>query len=544
MPLKLAIVGRPNVGKSTLFNRLAGRKLAIVDDQPGVTRDRKFAGGRLGDLDLNLIDTAGFEDVNDESLEARMRRQTEAAIAECDVALFLIDAREGITPSDHVFGELLRRSGKPVILAANKAEGRKGEQGVNEAYELGLGEPIPISAEHGEGMADLYAAVLAHAEPVVAEPEAEPAPVEVAEVDAEDDDDGEAFDLDADFIDPDDDEDDAKPIRLAIVGRPNAGKSTLVNKLIGDLDRLLTGPEAGITRDSVAVEWSWEGRPVRLVDTAGLRRKAKVQEKLEKLSTQDTIRSLTFAEIVLLVMDATHPFETQDLQIADLVEREGRGLVFVLAKWDLVENPQATLKEFIEHAERMLPQVRGAPVVALSAETGQGLGRLMPAVLKLHRDWATKVKTRDLNDWLGMAVQRHPPPAVGGRRIKPKYIAQIKARPPTFVLNCSRADQMPEQYRRYLVNSLRESFDLPGVPIRITVKSGANPYEKQVVRPADRLKPRQQMDADREIKASRAARKANPPKPGAKKAVHKPKPIRPSTRPLRGPGSRRPPPKR
>jgi GTP-binding protein len=540
MPLKLAIVGRPNVGKSTLFNRLAGRKLAIVDDQPGVTRDRKFAGGRLGDLDLDLIDTAGFEDVNDESLEARMRRQTEAAIAECDVALFLMDAREGITPDDRVFGELLRRSGKPVILAANKAEGRKGEQGVNEAYELGLGEPIPISAEHGEGMADLYAAVLAHAEPTL--PEADP--VEEDDDDDEDDD-ADAFDLDADFVDPDeDDEDEAKPIRLAIVGRPNAGKSTLVNKLIGDLDRLLTGPEAGITRDSVAVEWSWEGRPVRLVDTAGLRRKAKVQEKLEKLSTQDTIRSLTFAEVVLLVMDATHPFETQDLQIADLVEREGRGLVFVLAKWDLVENPQATLKEFIEHAERMLPQVRGAPVVALSAETGQGLGRLMPAVLKLHRDWATKVKTRDLNDWLGMAVQRHPPPSVGGRRIKPKYIAQIKARPPTFVLNCSRADQMPEQYRRYLVNSLRESFDLPGVPIRIIVKSGANPYEKIVIRPADRLKPRQQMDADREIKASRAARKANPPKPGAKKAVHKSKPIRPSTRPLRGPGSRRPPPKR
>ena len=556
MPLKLAIVGRPNVGKSTLFNRLAGRKLAIVDDQPGVTRDRKFAGGRLGDLDLDLIDTAGFENVNDESLEARMRRQTEAAIAECDVALFLMDAREGITPDDRVFGELLRRSGKPVILAANKAEGRKGEQGVNEAYELGLGEPIPISAEHGEGMADLYAAVLAHAEPALpdAEPEPEPEPEPKARTrvaaagaideSADDDDDDEVFDLDADFIDPEDDADETKPLRLAIVGRPNAGKSTLVNKLIGDLDRLLTGPEAGITRDSVAVEWTWDGRPIRLVDTAGLRRKAKVQEKLEKLSTQDTIRSLTFAEIVLLVMDATHPFETQDLQIADLVEREGRGLVFVLAKWDLVENPQATLKEFIEHAERMLPQVRGAPVVALSAETGQGLGRLMPAVLKLHRDWATKVKTRDLNDWLGMAVQRHPPPAVGGRRIKPKYIAQIKARPPTFVLNCSRADQMPEQYRRYLVNSLRESFDLPGVPIRITVKSGANPYEKATIRPADRLKPRQQMDADREIKASRAARKANPPKPGAKKAVHKAKPIRPSTRPLRGPGSRRPPPKR
>jgi GTP-binding protein len=518
MPLKIAIVGRPNVGKSTLFNRLAGKKLAIVDDRPGVTRDRKFATGRLGDIDLALIDTAGFEDVDDESLETRMRRQTERAVAECDLALFVIDSREGITPADRVFGELLRKSGKPVLLVANKAEGRQGEGGVLDAFSLGLGDPIPLSAEHGEGMADLYAAVLER------EPQAPP------------------FDPDLDEAEEDDD---TKPVRLAIVGRPNAGKSTLVNKLIGDLDRLLTGPEAGITRDSVSVDWEWDGRPVRLVDTAGLRRKARVQEKLEKLSTQDTIRAITFAEVVLLVMDATHPFETQDLQIADLIEREGRGLVFVLAKWDLVEDPGATLKEFVEHAERMLPQVRGAPVAPLSAETGYGLSRLMPAVLKLHRDWATKVKTRDLNDWLAMAVQRHPPPSVAGKRIKPKYIAQTKARPPTFVLNCSRADQMPEQYRRYLVNSLRESFDLPGVPIRITVKSGANPYERAVVRPADRLKPRQQMAADRAAKAERAGKKAAAAaNPGARKPVHKPKPIRPSTRPLRGPGSRRPPPKR
>jgi len=516
MPLKIAIVGRPNVGKSTLFNRLAGRKLAIVDDRPGVTRDRKFATGRLGDMDLALIDTAGFEDVDDDSLETRMRRQTELAVAECELALFVIDSREGVVPADRVFGELLRKSGKPVIVVANKAEGRQGESGIIDAHSLGLGDPVPLSAEHGEGLADLFAAVLAAAPDAGEDPE------------------------------PGDDEDDdeGKPIRLAIVGRPNAGKSTLVNRLIGDLDRLLTGPEAGITRDAVSVDWEWEGRAVRLVDTAGLRRKARVQEKLEKLSTADSIRAITFAEVVLLIMDATHPFETQDLQIADLVEREGRGLVFVLAKWDLVEDQAQTLKDFIEHAGRMLPQVRGAPVIPLSAETGYGLQKLMPAVLKLHRDWSTKVKTRDLNDWLAMAVQRHPPPSVGGRRIKPKYIAQIKARPPTFVLNCSRADQMPEQYRRYLVNSIRESFDLPGVPIRITVKSGANPYEKIVIRPADRLKPRQQMDADREIKASRAARAANPPKPGAKKAVHNAKPIRPSTRPLRGPGSRRPPPKR
>jgi len=442
MPLKLAIVGRPNVGKSTLFNRLAGKKLAIVDDQPGVTRDRRYASGRLGDLDLELIDTAGFEDVSDESLEARMRAQTELAVEEADVSLFIYDAREGVTPLDEVFATLLRRRGKPVIIAANKAEGKAGQSGIGEAYKLGLGEPIPISGEHGEGMAELYAAMLA------------------------------SFPEDQ-YSEEEDDDD--KPIRIAIVGRPNAGKSTLVNRLIGE-QRLLTGPEAGITRDSISVDWLWDGRKVRLVDTAGLRKKAKVQEKLEKLSTQDSIRAVTFAEVVLLVMDATHPFEVQDLQIADLTEREGRALVFVLAKWDLVEDPVTQLKDFREHAERMLPQLRGAPVVALSGETGKGIEKLMPAVMKIHKDWATKVKTRDLNDWLQMAMQRHPPPTVSGKRIKPKYMAQTKARPPTFVLFSSRADQMPDHYRRYLINSLRESFDLPGVPLRITIKSGANPY--------------------------------------------------------------------
>ena len=338
--VKIAIVGRPNVGKSTLFNRLAGRRLAIVDDRPGVTRDRKFATGRLGDLDLDLIDTAGFEDVTDESLEARMRRQTELAVAQAEVVLFVIDAREGVVALDELFAQVLRRSGKPVIVVANKSEGRAGDAGGLEGYNLGLGEPVAISAEHGEGLGDLFAAVLAKAPDEEAQGEGDQA------------------------------ENGDKPIRMAIVGRPNAGKSTLVNRLIGE-ERLLTGPEAGITRDAVSVDWDWQGRRVRLVDTAGLRRKARIEEKLEKLSTQDTLRAITFAEVVILVMDATHPFETQDLQIADLVEREGRSLVFVLAKWDLVEDPGARLKDFIERAELMLPQLRGAPVVHLSAETGR-----------------------------------------------------------------------------------------------------------------------------------------------------------------------------
>jgi GTP-binding protein len=469
MALKLAIIGRPNVGKSTLFNRLAGKKLAIVNDQPGVTRDRRMAPGMLGDLDLELIDTAGFEDVDDESLEARMRHQTELAIDEADVSLFVVDAREGVTPLDHIFAEVLRRKAKPVILAANKAEGRAAESGIAEAYALGFGEPLAISGEHGLGMSDLYQVLLAY------EPKEDE---DVDDDDQELDEDGEPIPF------SDDDEDVAveesgiaadKPVLIAIVGRPNAGKSTLVNRLIGE-DRLLTGPEAGITRDSISVDWVWQDRHVRLVDTAGMRRKARVQVELEKLSVGDTIRAITYAEVVILVMDANNAFETQDLQIADLVEREGRALVFCIAKWDLVEDPQTRLAELHEIADRMLPQVRGTPMVTLSAETGRGVDRLMPAVFALHRNWSTKVKTKDLNNWLGMAVQRHPPPAVSGRRIRPKYMSQIKARPPTFVLFASRAESLPEQYRRYLVNSLRESFDLPGVPIRITLKSGKNPY--------------------------------------------------------------------
>ncbi|MBL8532129.1 MAG: ribosome biogenesis GTPase Der [Hyphomonadaceae bacterium] len=441
MTIKLAIVGRPNVGKSTLFNRLAGKKLAIVDDLPGVTRDRREAAGRLGDLDLTLIDTAGFEDVNDASLEARMRAQTEAAIADADVVLLLVDARVGVTPLDRSFAALLRRADKPVILAANKAEGRAGEAGVNEAYELGLGEPVPLSAEHGEGMGELYAAIVA----------AGPADDEAQAARG------------------------ARPISLAIVGRPNAGKSTLVNALIGQ-DRLLVGPEAGITRDAIAIDWEWRGQAYRLVDTAGMRKKAKVQAKLERMSVSESLHAIRFADVCVLVMDAAEAFEKQDLAIADLVVREGRALVFVLAKWDKIADPRAHFEEMKLVARESLPQARGAPIVTVAALSGVGLDRLMKAVGEAHADWTARVKTKDLNDWLYATIARHPPPAVRGKRIKPRYLTQIKARPPTFVLISSRAEEMPESYKRYLMNGLREAFGLHAAPIRLIVKASKNPF--------------------------------------------------------------------
>jgi GTP-binding protein len=440
MTIKLAIVGRPNVGKSTLFNRLAGKKLAIVDDTPGVTRDRREAKGKLGDLDFMLIDTAGFEDATDASLESRMRAQTELAIRDADVILFLIDARVGVTPVDESFAALLRRADKPVVLAANKAEGRAGDIGINEAYGLGLGEPISLSAEHGEGMSELYAAIVAY---------------EAKGGDAE--------------------EKKERPIHLAIVGRPNAGKSTLVNALIGE-ERLLVGPEAGITRDSIAIDWSWHGKPYRLVDTAGMRKKAKVQGKLEKLSVADTLHAIRFADVCVLVMDARDAFEKQDLTIGDLVEREGRALVFVLAKWDQIEDPRAHFEEMKLVARESLPQVRGAPIVTVAALSGIGLDRVMKAVEQAHEDWTARIKTKDLNDWLYATIARHPPPAVRGKRIKPRYLTQIKARPPTFVLICSRAEEMPESYKRYLVNGMREAFDLHAAPVRLIVKAGKNPF--------------------------------------------------------------------
>jgi GTP-binding protein len=466
MTLTVAIVGRPNVGKSTLFNRLAGRKIAIVDDQPGVTRDRKETLGRLGDIDLRLIDTAGFEDVTDASLEARMRRQTELAIVEADVAIFLYDARAGVTPLDERFAQLLRKSNKPVVLAANKCEGKQGDEGLLESWRLGLGEAAPISAEHGEGMADLYAA-LAAAQVKVQESgkRSDIEPEETTE---------EPFDPDAEAPP----EDPTKPIRIAFVGRPNAGKSTLLNGILDD-DRFITGPEAGITRDSVTVAWKWRDREIRLVDTAGLRKRAKVQEKLERLSTMETTHSIRFADVVVLVMDPKDAFEKQDVQIANLVLREGRGLVFAITKWDTVDAPGEARREMEHQAEAHLPQAKGAPLVTVSGVTQRNLDKLMDACLKVHKDWSARVKTRDLNDWLQYVTQKHPPPAPDGKRIKPRYMAQMKTRPPTFVLMASRAEMMPETYKRYLINELREAFDLPGVPIRLVLKQGKNPFAEK-----------------------------------------------------------------
>jgi GTP-binding protein len=467
MTLTVAIVGRPNVGKSTLFNRLAGRRIAIVDDQPGVTRDRKEAAGRLGDIDLRLIDTAGFEDVNDTSLEARMRRQTEIAISESDVAIFLYDARTGVTPLDERFAQLLRKSGKPVILAANKCEGKQGDEGLLEAWRLGLGEAAPLSAEHGEGLSELYE-LLRQAEAALAARSSRASLTdETSEVD-------ETFDPDADPPP----EDNAKPVRIAFVGRPNAGKSTLLNAILGD-ERFITGPEAGITRDSVTVAWTWRGREIRLVDTAGLRKRAKVQEKLERLSTMETTHAIRFADVVVLVMDPRDAFEKQDVQIANLILREGRGLVFAITKWDTVDTPSEARKEMDHQAEAHLPNAKGCPLVPVSGVNGKNLDKLMDACLKVHKDWSARIRTRDLNDWLGYVTQKHPPPAPDGKRIKPRYMAQMKTRPPTFVLMASRAELMPETYKRYLLNELREAFDLPGVPIRLVLRQGRNPFAEK-----------------------------------------------------------------
>jgi len=448
MSFTVAIVGRPNVGKSTLFNRLVGRRLALVDDQPGVTRDRREGNARLGDLDFKVIDTAGLEDAERESLSARMQAQTAAAVTQADAVLFLFDARAGATAEDRAFANVVRKSGKPAILVANKSEGRAGAAGALEAYALGLGEPVTISAEHGEGLADLYDALRAALPEATAEREPNDTAVATPEQPA---------------------------IRIAIVGRPNTGKSTLINRLLGE-DRLLTGPEAGITRDAIAVDLDWQNCRLRIHDTAGLRRRSRIEEKLEKLSVADALNAIRFAEVVIVLVDALTPFEEQDVRIADLVEREGRAVVIAVNKWDLIEPETGALSRLRGAVDRMLPQIKGAPVVVLSAKNGQGVDKLMDAVMAAHAVWNRRAPTAALNRFLAEAIATNPPPALRGRRLRLDYITQPKSRPPTFVLFSARPNALPETYRRYLINGLREQFALPGTPIRLTMRAKANPY--------------------------------------------------------------------
>ena len=469
MSFTVAIVGRPNVGKSTLFNRLVGKKLALVDDTPGVTRDRRPGEAKLVDLRFTIIDTAGLEEAGPETLEGRMRAQTEMAIDEADLSLFVVDAKFGLTPVDQSLAEMLRRRGKPVVLVANKSEARGSDAGFYDAYTLGLGEPVPISAEHGQGMIDLRDAIVE----AIGEDRAFPEPDDEAETDVvlsqSDAEEDEEFEPEYD---------ETKPLRVAIVGRPNAGKSTLINRFLGE-DRLLTGPEAGITRDSISVEWDWRGRTIKMFDTAGMRRKARVQEKLEKLSVADTLRAVRFAETVVIVFDATIPFEKQDLQIVDFVIREGRAAVLAFNKWDLVEDPQAVLADLREKTERLLPQARGIRAVPISGQTGYGLDKLMQNIVDTDKVWNKRISTAKLNRWLDAVTTQHPPPAVSGRRLKLKYMTQVKARPPAFMISCTRPDALPESYVRYLTNGLRADFDMPGVPIRIHFKAGENPFENR-----------------------------------------------------------------
>jgi GTP-binding protein len=445
MPFTLAIVGRPNVGKSTLFNRLVGRRLALVDDRPGVTRDRREDEGRLGDLQFTVIDTAGLERAAAESLTGRMRAQTEAAVAQADAVLFMIDAREGPLPADREFAQLVRKSGRPCVLVANKSEGRAADAGALESYSLGLGEPVQISAEHNEGMSDLYQALAAALPPELRARETADAKTG------------------------------AHPIRVAIVGRPNAGKSTLINRLIGE-ERLLTGPEAGITRDAISVDLDWNGKTFRLYDTAGLRRKSRVDEKLEKLSVADALNAVRFAEVVVVLLDVENAFEEQDQRIAHLVEQEGRAIVIAVNKWDLKEHAPGAISRLRRQADEKLTQLVGVPLVAVSGLTGEGLDRLMQAVIGAYEVWNKRVPTAALNRWFEEAVSAHPQPAVSGRRLKLNYITQAKSRPPSFVLFCTRADAVPDAYKRYLINSLREAFDLPGTPIRLTLREKENPF--------------------------------------------------------------------
>jgi len=473
MSFTLAIVGRPNVGKSTLFNRLVGKKLALVDDQPGVTRDLREGEARLGDLRFTVIDSAGLEDATDNSLEGRMRRLTERAVEMADVCLFMIDARVGVTPTDEIFAEILRKKSAHVILAANKSEGSAADAGVLEAYGLGLGEPIRMSGEHGEGMNDLYSELLPVSEKFEKLAE-ETAPLTDVLLDEDADADFNAGEEIAATPVPTIE----KPLQVAVVGRPNAGKSTLINKILGE-DRLLTGPEAGITRDAISLKIDWSGTPMRIFDTAGMRKKAKVQEKIEKLSVSDGLRAVKFAEVVVVLLDAAIPFEQQDLRIADLAAREGRAVVIAVNKWDIEDEKQDKLKALKEAFERLLPQLRGAPLITVSAKTGRGLERLHDAIMRAHDVWNRRVPTAALNRWLAGMLEQHPPPAPQGKRIKLRYMTQAKTRPPGFVVMCSHPDKMPESYNRYLINGLRDDFDMPGTPIRLTLRGQGdkNPYK-------------------------------------------------------------------
>jgi len=458
MRFTLAIIGRPNVGKSTLFNRLVGKKLALVDDQPGVTRDRREGDGRLGDLEFIIIDTAGLEESDAATLTGRMRQQTEAAIMDADAILFVIDARAGVTPSDRHFAQLVRKAGKPVILLANKAEGKQGLSEAYEAFGLGLGDPLPFSAEHGEGLSDLYDAIR----------EALP---EQTELSAEDS----AVEEEISRYDEDGELDPRRPLRIAVIGRPNAGKSTLINHMLGE-DRLLVGPEAGITRDSIGLEWEWRGRPIKIFDTAGMRRRSRVEDKLEKLSVADGLRAVRYAEVVVLLLDATIPFEKQDLAILSIIEKEGRALVIALNKWDLVGHQPGLLKNLIDDAQPVTSFVKGASIVPVSGLTGQGVDKLLEACITASQVWSKRVSTAQLNKWLEKVLEVHPPPAISGRRIKIRYATQPKARPPLFALFGNQLDALPDSYQRYLINSLRETFDMPGTPIRISLRGNDNPY--------------------------------------------------------------------
>ena len=465
MSFTVAIVGRPNVGKSTLFNRLVGRRLAIVHDLPGVTRDRRSGDASLLGMEFTVIDTAGFEDAGGESVEARMRQQTDTAVAEADVALLLIDARVGVTPLDRHFADHLRRQKTPVILVANKCEGKAGEPGLYEAYGLGLGEPVPLSAEHNEGMAELFDALRPYAEAAGA-------------LDDDDDEEEEPFPDEVPVEEEAEEPRPERPLQLVIVGRPNVGKSTLVNRLLGE-ERMLTGPEAGLTRDAVSSEWEHRSRRIRLVDTAGMRKQGNVENPIEKLSVANTLEAIRMAEVVVLVLDSAAIMDKQDLTIARMVVEEGRALVVAVNKWDVVEDPQGALKRLSDRLETSLPQVRGVPTVTLSALTGRGLNKLMDEVQDVHDTWNRRIPTAQLNRWLEEVVSHHPPPALqGGRRIKIRYMTQAKARPPTFIIFASKPDELPESYTRYLVNGLREAFKLPGVPLRLYVRGGRNPYAK------------------------------------------------------------------